>query len=79
MKKEHAGDIFELQDLYILGYELTDPQETFNYSISSKEVGIVVGSTFLQSKLIFSIKFVEYKCVFLRINNKLCIILLLHT
>lgn len=50
MKKEDTENTCKLQDLYILGYELADPQETFNYPISSKEVGIIVGSTFMKSR-----------------------------
>lgn len=57
MKKEDAT--CKLQDLYILRYELADVQETFNYPISLKEVGIVVGSTFVTSKEIFLIKDVD--------------------
>lgn len=47
MKEEHTKDVCK-RDFYILSYELADRQETFNYPIASKEVGIVVGSTFLQ-------------------------------
>jgi len=54
----------KLEVLYVLGYKLIDPRESFNYSISSKDIGICVSAKFLESKEMFPLKDVQYKCFY---------------
>lgn len=71
--------MLKLQDLYILGYELGDPREAFNYPISSKKVGVFVGTKFSEGKEMFALRDLQNKCILLHINDKYFVISLLHT
>lgn len=79
MKKKDAEERCKLQDLYLLGYELTDSQETFIYPISSKQVGVFAGNKFAESKNMFPLKDILCKYILLHVNNLQYVISLLHT
>lgn len=79
LKKQGTENILKLENLYVLGYVLADRRESFNYPISSKEVGICVSAKFFESKEMFPLKDVQHKCILLNINNSHYVISLLHT
>lgn len=78
-KRENIGETLKQEKLYVLGKELLDVRETFDYPISSKQVGIYVGSKFSETTDMYCIKDVMCKCVLLHIDNMLYVNVLLHT
>lgn len=72
IKKENTENKLKPQDFYILGYQLDNPRDTFNYPTASKVDGITTGTQFLEHKEMFALKDIRCKCMLLRITSFPC-------
>lgn len=64
MKKynRNESDLITIEEIFVLGYEITNQSEAFCYPLSSIQIGVFSGNGFIASYKLLSIKMIKHKC-----------------
>lgn len=66
------------KDIFLLGFEMKNEEEVFNYPTSSLDIGIIAVTEFMEALDMLPLKRVRNKCILINIEAKQYVITLLH-
>jgi hypothetical protein len=78
IKLNKYENVITEEQIFILGHEMINKREAFNYPFSSEQIGVFIVDGLKECHELISIKMIQHKCILLNVRNKQYAVTLLH-